>query len=99
MTKVLPKIHNAVTSEDLRDVILDHLAETETHITRLENIFELLGVKAKTKKCEAIESLFKEVETIIKETGEGSSTRDAALIIAAQKLNIMKLRLMAGLCS
>jgi ferritin-like metal-binding protein YciE len=86
MISILPKIQNAVTSEHLRDFVMDHQSETATHLTRLENVFELMGIKAKTKKCEAVEGLVKEIELIIKETGEGSSTRDAALIIATQKI-------------
>jgi ferritin-like metal-binding protein YciE len=97
MTNILPKIHNAATSEQLRYFILDHMAETETHITRLEKIFDLMGIKAKPKKCEAVEGLFKEVENMIKETPEGSSTRDAALIIGAQKVEHYEIATYGGL--
>jgi ferritin-like metal-binding protein YciE len=97
LAKALPKIQNAVTSEDLREVILDHIAETETHATRLENIFDMAGIKTKPKKCETIEGLIKEAENILIETEEGSSTRDAALIIALQKVEHYEIAIYGGL--
>jgi ferritin-like metal-binding protein YciE len=98
MTSVLPKIHNAASSEGFRKVILDHISETQMHVTRLENIFNSLGIRMTTpKSCEAMEGLFKEIENIISETGEGTSTRDAALIIGAQKVEHYEIATYGGL--
>ncbi|MBD0353004.1 MAG: DUF892 family protein, partial [Flavisolibacter sp.] len=46
----------------------------------------MLEAKARAVKCEAMEGLVKESERIIDETQKGSSTRDAGLIISAQKV-------------
>jgi ferritin-like metal-binding protein YciE len=45
-----------------------HLKETEEHVTRLEKIFESLGLKAVAKKCDAMAGLLEEAEGIIEET-------------------------------
>jgi ferritin-like metal-binding protein YciE len=46
----------------------------------------MCGKKAQAKKCEAMEGLIKEGDTIIEETEDSSLTRDAGLIMAAQKV-------------
>lgn len=86
LVKTLPKLKEAATTEELKDAFEDHLYQTQKHVTRLEKIFQLKGQKAEGKKCEAMEGLTKETESIIKETEAASMTRDAALIIAAQKV-------------
>ncbi len=85
LTKALPKLKKASTSEELANAFEDHLQVTHGHITRLEEVFELMGQKAQAKKCDAMEGIVKEGESVIEDTEEGTATRDAALIFAAQK--------------
>ncbi|MCD8741256.1 ferritin-like domain-containing protein [Mucilaginibacter roseus] len=86
LAKALPKMAKAATSDELRAAIETHLEETENQITRLESVFESVDEKAAAKKCDAMEGLIKEGESIIKDTEDGSITRDAGLISAAQKI-------------
>lgn len=86
LTSALPKMAKAATSEQLRTAIENHLAETENHVTRLEQAFESIGEKAVAKKCEAMAGLIKEGEEIVTETEKGSLTRDAGIISAGQKI-------------
>ncbi|OCB78192.1 ferritin-like domain-containing protein [Flavobacterium piscis] len=85
LTKALPKMAKNATSEDLITTINDHLTVTEEQVTRLEQIFDLIGEKASAKKCEAMEGLIKEGESIIEETQQGP-VRDAGIIAASQKI-------------
>jgi ferritin-like metal-binding protein YciE len=86
LVKALPKMANNATSKQLKQSIENHLLETQNQVTRLEQIFELLGKKAVAKKCDAMEGLLKEGESIIEETEDGSMTRDVGIIAAAQKV-------------
>jgi ferritin-like metal-binding protein YciE len=86
LASTLPKLRKAATSPDLAMAFEDHLRVTQTQISRLEDIFKLLGRTADAKKCEGMEGLIKEGETIIKDTEVGSATRDVGLIVAAQKV-------------
>ncbi|HUR64858.1 MAG TPA: ferritin-like domain-containing protein [Chitinophagaceae bacterium] len=86
LTKALPKMQKAATTEELKSAIEEHLGQTQEQVTRLEEVFELFGKKAQAKKCDAMEGLIKEGESIIEETEEGSMTRDAGIIMAAQKV-------------
>jgi len=86
LVKTLPKMQKAATNEELQNAFADHLEQTKEHVTRLEQVFELLGEKAQAKKCDAMEGLTKEGASIIEDTEEGTSTRDVGLILAAQKV-------------
>jgi ferritin-like metal-binding protein YciE len=86
LLKALPKMANASTTEELEDAFRQHLQQTERHVKRLEKVFQIIGKKPEGKKCEAMEGLIKEGESMIKDTKEGTMTRDAGLIIAAQKV-------------
>ena len=85
LTKALPKMQKAATSEELANAFEEHLNVTEVHVERAEKVFELLDMTARAKKCEAMAGLIKEGEEIMKDTEDGSITRDAGIISAAQK--------------
>ncbi len=86
LVKALMKLKKAATTEELQQAFEDHSAATEEHISRLEQVFEMFGKKAQAKKCEAMDGLTKEADSIIEDTEAGTMTRDVGLIIAAQKV-------------
>jgi ferritin-like metal-binding protein YciE len=86
LTKALPKMQKAATSEELQQAIEEHLNQTKEHVNRLEQVFDQLGEKAQAKKCEAMEGLTKEGDTVVEETEDGTSTRDVGIIVSAQKV-------------
>ena len=86
LVKTLPKMQKAATNKELQNAFADHLEQTKEHVSRLEQVFELLGEKPRAKKCDAMEGLTKEGASIIKDTEDGTSTRDVGLILAAQKV-------------
>ena len=85
LVKALPKMVKASTSTDLKGAFMDHLKETEGHVTRLEQVFDNVGEKARGKKCAAMAGLITEGQELIDTTEEGA-VRDAGLIAAAQKV-------------
>jgi len=97
LTTALPKMEEAATTEELKEAFSDHLHQTQKQIKRLDKVYGMLGKKPEQKKCEAIEGIIKEVETVIRETPQGSMTRDAALIIAAQKVEHYEIATYGGL--
>ncbi|HXI01527.1 MAG TPA: ferritin-like domain-containing protein [Sphingobacteriaceae bacterium] len=98
LVKSLPKLQKAATSVELGKALENHLAETKTHVTRLEQIFELLGEKVQAKKCDAMEGLSKEAEGIVETTEEGTATRDVGIILASQKVEHYEIATYGGLC-
>lgn len=85
LIQALPKMAKAATSPELKTGFEEHLEQTKTHLSRLEQIFAALGSSAGRKKCAAMEGLIEEGQEAI--TLEGNPVvRDAALIAAAQRV-------------
>ncbi|MDO9374988.1 MAG: ferritin-like domain-containing protein [Ferruginibacter sp.] len=97
LTKALPKMQKAATSEELKAAFGEHLEVTKNQVMRLEQIFELLGLKAQAKKCDAMAGLVEEANGIIEETEKGTHIRDAGLIMAAQKVEHYEIATYGGL--
>ncbi len=86
LVKALPKMQKAATSKELAKAIEKHLEETKKHVETLEQVFELLEEKAKGKKCEAMAGILAEGDSIVEDTERDTMTRDAGIILAAQKV-------------
>ena len=97
LVKTLPKMKKAASTPELQQAFADHLEVTKEHVTRLEEVFELLGEKAVAKKCDAMEGITKEGESIIEDTEEGTATRDVGLILAGQKVEHYEISTYGGL--
>jgi ferritin-like metal-binding protein YciE len=97
LVKTLPKMHKAASSPDLKNAIAEHLDVTRGHVERLEEVFSLMGKKPQAKKCEAMEGITKEGESIIEDTEAGTATRDVGLIMAAQKVEHYEIATYGGL--
>ncbi|MCQ9634264.1 ferritin-like domain-containing protein [Chryseobacterium sp. WG14] len=95
--EALEKMQEAATTEELKDAFEDHQLQTKKHVSRLEKVFKLIDEEPEKKECEAIKGIIKEGEETIKSTKEGSMTRDAALIIAAQKVEHYEIATYGGL--
>ena len=81
--KALPKMKRGAESSALQKAFDTHRAETETHVERLQQVFELIGKRAQGKTCEAIDGILEEGEEILSEY-KGTQALDAGLIAAAQ---------------
>jgi ferritin-like metal-binding protein YciE len=97
LSKALPKLAKAATSEELATAIEDHKALTDEHVSRLEEVFEMMEETARGKKCEAMEGLVKEGESVVEDTEDESATRDVALIMACQKVEHYEIATYGGL--
>ena len=99
LLKALPKMQKAATTEELRSAIETHTEQTQVHVERLEEVFELLDEKAQAKKCEAMVGLVEEGQTVIDETDKGTATRDVGIIISAQKVEHYEIAAYGGLAT
>ena len=73
----------AAKSAELKKAFLTHRDQTEQHVERLQEVFELIGRRAQAKTCEAIKGILEEGEEIMEEYS-GSEALDAGLLAAAQ---------------
>ncbi|TDR93066.1 ferritin-like domain-containing protein [Enterovirga rhinocerotis] len=81
--KALPKMARGAQSKEVKAAFEKHRGETETHVERLQQVFEILGKRAQGKTCPAIDGIVEEGEEILDEY-KGSPALDAGLISAAQ---------------
>jgi ferritin-like metal-binding protein YciE len=99
LLKALPKMQKAATTEELRSAIETHTEQTQVHVERLEEVFGLLEEKAQAKKCEGMEGLVEEGQSVIEETDAGTATRDVGIIISAQKVEHYEIAAYGGLAT
>jgi ferritin-like metal-binding protein YciE len=85
LTKTLPNMVKNATSPELVNSLKSQLNESKEHVSRLEKIFEVTGMKPTAKKCDAMQGILKEADGLIKETDIGA-VRDAGIIAAEQKV-------------
>lgn len=95
--EALGTMQEAATTDELKEAFEDHQLLTRKHVSRLEKVFKLINETPEKKECKAIKGIIEEGEEIIKSTEEGSMTRDAALIIAAQKVEHYEIATYGGL--
>ncbi len=85
LVKALPKMAKGVTAPSLRKAFEDHLVQTQEQVSRLEQIFEMLGSSPKGKKCKGMEGLLEEAVEMLEEDGD-ENVKDAGIIASAQRV-------------
>lgn len=85
LTEALPKMAEAATDAQLAKTFSAHLEETKEHLERITSICHELGVNPGNTKCDAMEGLIEEGESMIKEDAPGD-VKDAGLIACAQRV-------------
>src|SRR4030095_15034181 len=79
----LPKMAKAAQDEKLQAAFEKHHGETETHVSRLEQVFDAIDAKPQGKTCDAILGIIEEGQEIMADY-KGSPALDAGLLAAAQ---------------
>ena len=85
LVRALPKMARAAGRDDLRDALENHLAETEHQLTRLEQVFEHLEERPRTKPCHGMAGIIEEGAELLKEDFP-EAVMDAQIIAAAQRV-------------
>ena len=83
--KALPKMAKKAGHEDLKAAFNEHVQMTNAQVQRLEQVFEMIGVKPRAKKCPAMDGLVAEAEELMKEA-EDEDVRDAGMLGCAQSV-------------
>jgi ferritin-like metal-binding protein YciE len=84
LTKALPKMAKNASNDDLRAALESHLAETDGHVERLEQIFGLLEEKVRGKHCAGMAGIIEEGSEMLEEDFEGA-VLDACIIASGQR--------------
>jgi len=85
LVRALPKMAKAASSQELKTAFQEHLEQTKGQVSRLEQVFENIGQRARSKPCKAMQGLVAEGQEIMQEEG-AEQILDLALIGAAQRV-------------
>lgn len=96
--KALPKMIRKAQNADLKGSFEQHRSETEEQIGRLEEVFQLLEIAARGKKCPAIDGILDEGAELMEEHEPGPGL-DAALAAAAQAVEHYEIARYGTLCA
>ncbi len=94
----LPKLIKLASLPDLKKALTNHLEETKNQVKRIENICKILNLHLSKITCEAMQGLVKEAEELVGDKS-ASSTLDAAIITACQKIEHYEIASYGTLCS
>ncbi len=83
ITKNLPTMVAKAKNPELKSAFQKHLAETQGHVRRLEQVFQALGETAKGVDCQAMDGILAEAKEIISDCGD-ADVCDAAMLSSAQ---------------
>jgi ferritin-like metal-binding protein YciE len=83
IVKSLPEMIEKASNPQLKQGFQTPLRETENPVTRLDQVFGLLGKQAQGVDCPAIDGIIEEAEDVAGEV-QDKTVLDAALIAAAQ---------------
>ncbi len=98
LVKALPKMIENASSKKLTDALKSHLEETEKQVERLKEVFDCIDKKPVGKKCDAMEGLLKEADSIM-ESSEPGAMCDAGIISAGQKVEHYEIATYGTLCA
>jgi ferritin-like metal-binding protein YciE len=84
LVRALPKMAKAASDEELRDALREHLQVTKGHVERLEQLFESMDMRARSRPCKGMRGIVEEGQEVIAEDREAPLT-DAAIIAAGRR--------------
>jgi ferritin-like metal-binding protein YciE len=96
--KALPKMVKAATDPELKSAFEEHRRQTEGQVVRLDQVFKLLGLPAKGRKCEGMAGLLEEGKKTMEQDAE-PAVLDAAMIAAAQKVEHYEIAAYGCVCT
>ena len=96
LTEALPKMAKAASTPELREAFENHLTETHSHMQKVRAILDELDENPGNTKCKAMEGLIEEGDEVANEKGNATA-RDAAIILAAQKVEHYEIATYGGL--
>ena len=85
LVEALPKMAQAASEPDLREAFEQHLQQTRTHVSRLDQVIRSFPGPVPNEHCEGMAGLIKEGEEAVQLQGDPAA-KDAALIAAAQRV-------------
>jgi ferritin-like metal-binding protein YciE len=98
LLKIIPKLINTITSEEISNILKDHLDISRTHVIKLEKVFSLINEKPVALKCEIMAGLISDIERKTNANKKGI-LRDASIISEVLKIENYEIATYKTLCT
>ena len=85
LVRALPKMAKAASDEQLENALREHLEVTRGQVERLEQVFESMDARPRSRPCRGMKGLVEEGQEMIEEGMDGAIL-DSALTGAARKV-------------
>ncbi|MDZ5810750.1 DUF892 family protein [Halorubrum sp. AD140] len=81
----LQDLENQTDEDEIAEAFAAHHEETQGHIDRLDEVFQMLDMEPETEECEGIEGLINEHKTFVEEEDPEQEVLTLHNLIAGQK--------------
>ncbi len=85
LVKALPKMVKSATTGELENALREHLEVTKGQVQRLEQVFESMDMKARSRPCKGMKGIVEESQEAIQEDHE-EHILDSAITAGARKV-------------
>jgi ferritin-like metal-binding protein YciE len=85
LVRALPKMAKAASDEELRNALREHLEVTKGHIERIEQLFESMEMRARSRPCKGMRGIVEEGQEGMAENRQPALT-DASIIAAGRRV-------------
>jgi ferritin-like metal-binding protein YciE len=96
--KGIPGMIKGATSPELKSALEHHLEETRAHVSRLDRVFQSIGVEADTEDNDVIDEMIDGAEDMIGDI-DASPLRDAAIIVGGNGVEHYEMAIYGSLVS
>lgn len=86
LTRAVSSMSKKVKNPDLKSALEEHAAVTEGQASRLEEVFELVGLRPRREPCKGIDGLIEEFKVFASEEKPAKPILDVFAIGAAKKV-------------
>jgi ferritin-like metal-binding protein YciE len=97
LVKILPKLQEEASDEELALGFEEHLEETRQHVKNVEQVFEMLGEKPTAEKCPGIEGIKEEHDDFVAKESPSQDVLDLFLTGAGARTEHYEIAAYEGL--
>lgn len=97
LVRTIPELIKNLSSQDLKEVVKNHLNETREHLSRLEKVFLLSNIRLEAKKSHPMERHL-HIALFINDSYEAGIVFDLEIVLALRKVELCEIESYEILC-
>lgn len=97
LLKAIPRMARGASDPQLKELLQEHLEETQEQVRRIEQVFRSLDRTARGRKCEGMLGLVEEGQDMMQDKSS-PDVNDAVIIASAQKIEHYEIASYGTIC-